>query len=180
MARGKFSRLICEAMKGNPVLPAPKPHSAPLPSQTYPRQRILTANDNGGARHVTAKLLTRWGYEVDTAEDGAAAWDRLQLNRYHLLIADHNMPKVPGVELLKKLRAARMDVPVIMATAPLPKAEFSRCPLPQPDATLLKPNRVAQLLETVREFCARPAFPASRAALSQNRQSQPSGDGLRQ
>lgn len=166
-------------MKAHPVLPTPEPAGTPLSSRTHPRQRILVADDNGDVRQVTAKLLTRCGYEVDTAEDGAAAWDTLQRNRYHLLITNHHIPKVSGVELLEKLRAARMALPVIMAAPALPKDEFIRYPWPQPYGTLLKPYRVAQLLGMVREVLRATNFPCGQIAAPPNRQSQPSEDGLR-
>jgi len=71
------------------------------------------------------------------------------------VITDHKMPKVTGVELLKKLRAARMDLPVILVTAALPREEFTRQPWLQPAATLLKPYTVEELLGTVKEvLCA--------------------------
>ena len=54
------------------------------------------------------------------AEDGVAAWEALQVNNYNLLITEHNLPKLTGVELVRKLRAARMDVPVVMAAVRLP------------------------------------------------------------
>src|ERR1041384_3993095 len=132
MARGRISCLIPQAMKGNPDMTASEPAGTALPPRTYPRQRILVAGDDGDVRQATAKLLTRCGYEVDTAEDGAAAWDTLQRNRYHLLITNHHIAKVSGVELLEKLRAARMALPVIMAAPALPKDEFILYPWPQP------------------------------------------------
>jgi len=60
------------------------------------------------------------------------------------------MPKVTGVELLKKLRAARMALPVIMATGILPTEEFTRYPWLQPEATLIKPYTANELLAKVR------------------------------
>jgi len=71
------------------------------------------------------------------------------------------MPKVSGVELLKKLRSARMALPVIMATGTLPREEFTRYPRLQPVATLLKPFTFAELVGTVRELLAQPAVPAA-------------------
>lgn len=97
------------------------------------------------------EVLIHFGYTVDTAEDGAAAWKKLNSDRYDLLITDQNMPKLTGVELIKKVRAARMALPVIIATGILPKEEFTRDPWAQPEATLLKPYTIAKLLETVRE-----------------------------
>jgi two-component system chemotaxis response regulator CheY len=88
-------------------------------------------------------------WKVDTAEDGAVAWYSLQLKRYDLLITDHDMPHVTGFELLKKVRAARMPVPVIMATESLPKEEYRMFPLLQPAITLLHPYTTEEFLETV-------------------------------
>jgi DNA-binding response OmpR family regulator len=92
------------------------------------------------------------------------------------MITDHNMPKVSGVELLKKLRAARMALPVIMATGSLPDHEFARYPWLQPAATLLKPYTTDELLGTVREVLS-----ATNGALDQilpppDCRSQPSAD----
>ncbi len=61
------------------------------------------------------------------------------------------MPKVSGVELLKKLHSTPMALPVIMATGALPREEFTRYPWLQPAATLLKPYTGADLLGTVQE-----------------------------
>lgn len=100
---------------------------------------------------LNTRMLKRSGYEVDTAEDGAAAWEVLNADSYDLLITDNVMPKVTGVELLGKLRAARMPLPVIMATSSLPTAAFAGCPWLRPDATLLKPYTAAEMLRTVKK-----------------------------
>jgi len=63
---------------------------------------------------------------------------------------DNDMPKVSGVELLHKLHAAHIALPVIMATGRLPAEEFTQCPWIQPAALLIKPYSFHELLETVR------------------------------
>jgi DNA-binding response OmpR family regulator len=108
-------------------------------------------DDDKSVRHFCVQALFAAGYRVHAAEDGAAAWDALQINSYHLLITDHGMPRVTGVELLKKLHDAHLALPVIMATGTIPEAEFARCPWLLPDATLLKPYTIAELLEIVKE-----------------------------
>lgn len=120
-----------------------------LPSKTSPVHRILVADDDVDVRQFNAQMLLRYGYQVDAVEDGAVAWETLQLNNYDLLITDNDMPKVTGVDLLKKLRAARMALPVIMATGKPPDEEFIRDPGLQPAATLLKPYTLDELLGTV-------------------------------
>ena len=71
------------------------------------------------------------------------------MSNYDLLVTDHNMPKMTGVELLKKVWAARMTFPVIMATGTVPDEEFVRQPWLRPAATLQKPFTVEELLGTV-------------------------------
>jgi DNA-binding response OmpR family regulator len=124
--------------------------STPLQSQTNPPDHILVVEDDNFFRRLNAAVLAQSGYEVDTAEDGAAAWQALNTDSYDLLITDNRMPKVSGVDLLKKLRAARMVLPVIMATGTLPKEEFARYPWLQPAATLLKPYTSEDMLRTVK------------------------------
>jgi CheY-like chemotaxis protein len=117
--------------------------------------RILVVDDEPYMRQCNAKMLTDAGYHVDAAENGAVAWNTLQEESYDLLITDNNMPKVTGVELIKKIRAAGMALPIIMATAVLPWEAFICRPQLQPAATLIKPYTHENLLGTVRKvLCA--------------------------
>jgi DNA-binding response OmpR family regulator len=116
---------------------------------TSPPPRILVVDDEACMRGLNAEILVKAGYHVDAAEDGAAAWDILQTKGYDLLITDNSMPMVSGVELIAKVRAARMALPVIMATGTVPEHEFSRHPQIQPNAILLKPYTAVEFLKTV-------------------------------
>lgn len=116
---------------------------------SLPPLHILVADDDPAIRRLNTAVLMHAGYEVDDAGDGAAAWRALHDTSYDLLITDNRMPKVTGVELLKKLRAARMELPVIMATSSLPEHEFAQHPWLIPEATLLKPYTIADLLRAV-------------------------------
>lgn len=118
---------------------------------TNPPRRILVADDDIGIRDLNAQVLIHFGYEVDSAVDGAAAWQALNTDRYDLLITDHSMPELTGVELIKRLRAARMALPVIMATGTLPKEELTQNACLQSVTTLLKPYTVTELLGAVKE-----------------------------
>lgn len=125
--------------------------STQLQSQSNPLHRILVVEDDLLILQLNTRMLKRAGYEVDAAEDGAAAWETLNTASYDLLITDNVMPKITGVKLLEKLRAARMALPVIMATSALPTAVFTRCPWLQPNATLLKPYTGSEMLRTVKK-----------------------------
>ncbi|MBE0544257.1 MAG: response regulator, partial [Verrucomicrobia bacterium] len=78
--------------------------------------RILVVDDDDSIRQLNTAVLTRAGYTVDAAEDGVVAWHALNAESYDLLITDNNMPALTGIELLQKMRAARMCLPVIVAS----------------------------------------------------------------
>jgi CheY-like chemotaxis protein len=112
-------------------------------------RRILVVDDEPDVRFINTNVLIHHGYHVEVAEDGAAAWEALAQNNYDLLITDNQMPKVSGLELIERLRAARMSLPVIMATGTLPKDEFTRAVWGKSTTLLLKPYTSAELLGTV-------------------------------
>lgn len=81
-----------------------------------PRARILYVDDEPAMRRLGRLVLVQAGYEVDTAADGAEAWMALQEVSYHLLITDHNMPRLTGLELAKQARLAGMRLPIVLAS----------------------------------------------------------------
>jgi DNA-binding NtrC family response regulator len=125
--------------------------------QSNSRQRILVVEDERDLRQITAEGLTDAGYQVDVAEDGATAWTALQICRYDLLFTDQFMPKESGVELLKKIHAARMTMSVIMATGFLPTWEFTLHPCLQPVKMLFKPYSFGKLLGMVKNVLSKAA-----------------------
>ena len=61
---------------------------------------ILIAEDDQNVRVLLSRILRRSGYEVDLAEDGSVAIDRLQARQYDALVLDLMMPRVNGVEVI--------------------------------------------------------------------------------
>jgi DNA-binding NtrC family response regulator len=120
-----------------------------LSSQPDCRQRILVVENAEDLRQLNAEMLLDAGYEVEVAEDGVAAWAALQLDHYDLMLTDQFLPKLSGVELLKKIHTARMTLPVIMATEILPTWEFALHPCLQSVKMLRKPYTLDKLLGTV-------------------------------
>ena len=78
---------------------------------------ILIVDDEELLRDLLVKILTKEGYEVDTAVDGADALEKLGRNRYHLMVSDIKMPRLDGFELLKEVKQNYPDMGVIMMTA---------------------------------------------------------------
>jgi DNA-binding response OmpR family regulator len=125
--------------------------SAPIRDEPVPAARILVVDDDNDMRRVCVEILIDSGYEALGAVDGAAGWEELQLNYYDLVVTDNKMPRMNGIEMLEKMRSARMALPVIMATSSIPTQVISRKPWLQPDATLLRPFSNENLLEVVKK-----------------------------
>jgi PAS domain S-box-containing protein len=125
--------------------------SAP-PDGSKPSSRILVVDDEKAVRNLHVEVLTAAGYEVMAVADGALAWDAIQTQYFDLMITDNSMPKVTGVEVINKLIAANIRLPVIMATGALPQHEFRRNPWLNNIAILEKPVSNSTLLSTVEKF----------------------------
>ena len=152
--------------------------SASVQCQVKPLHRILVVDDDSDLRLLYTNALTKPGYQVDAVEDGVAAWEALQAYNYNLLITEHSLPKLNGVELVRKLRAARMDVPVVMAAVRLPTRDLALDPLLQLAAVLPKPFYISELLQTVRTVLHVTDSDLDQIGPQTNRPSQPSTVGL--
>jgi len=144
MASARLCCLSYHAMKDNQISPVCESTLAPFQFQAKLPCRILVVEDDTDIRRYSAQALMGSGYDVEAAEDGAAAWETLQAKAFNLLITDNNMPRLTGVELVRKLRSARMALPVIMATGRLPVEALAKNPSLQLAALLPKPFSTAE------------------------------------
>ncbi|MCL5965944.1 MAG: sigma-54 dependent transcriptional regulator [Deltaproteobacteria bacterium] len=81
------------------------------------KARVLVAEDDRNLRRVLGAMLSREGYEVEEAVDGAAALDRLAVRPADVLVTDIRMPRVDGLMLFRRCRDRYPDLPVILVTA---------------------------------------------------------------
>ncbi|MCK6546540.1 sigma-54 dependent transcriptional regulator [Myxococcota bacterium] len=81
------------------------------------KRTILIADDEANMRKVLAAMLRSEGYEVHTVADGQEALDLLGRLHVDVLLTDLRMPRVDGMELLRRVLASHDDVPVVMLTA---------------------------------------------------------------
>lgn len=82
--------------------------------------RILVVDDFQTMRRIIINLLKQLGFNnVTENDDGATGWDRLQTEKIDLIISDWNMPKMTGMDFLRKVRADEKfkTIPFIMVTA---------------------------------------------------------------
>jgi len=77
-------------------------------------KRVLLVDDNEGNLMAMTLLLKREKMEPETAEDGAAAIERLGEKSFDLLLSDVDMPNIGGFELLDWVRIHRPEMPVLL------------------------------------------------------------------
>jgi two-component system, NtrC family, response regulator AtoC len=80
-------------------------------------KQLLVVDDEPNLRKVLSAQLQRDGYDVHTAEDGEQALDVLRDHHIDLVITDLKMPKLDGMELLRRVVAMDDELPVVMITA---------------------------------------------------------------
>lgn len=80
--------------------------------------RVLVVEDSLTVREVERQMLTRAGYQVDVAVDGLDGWNALQRERYDLVLSDVDMPRMNGLELVRRIRADRRlsHLPIVMVS----------------------------------------------------------------
>jgi two-component system, chemotaxis family, chemotaxis protein CheY len=82
--------------------------------------RYLVVDDFSTMRRIVKNLLQELGYQnIQEADDGKTAWPMLQSGSFDFVITDWNMPLMPGLDLLKAIRADEKlkTLPVLMVTA---------------------------------------------------------------
>ncbi len=80
-------------------------------------KQILVVDDEPNLRRVLSAQLERDGYEVHTAEDGEQALGILKEHHIDLVITDLRMPRIDGMELLRRAQKLDAELPVVMITA---------------------------------------------------------------
>ena len=111
---------------------------------------ILVVDDERSISEVVSLYLTRAGYRVKVAHDGAAALQALAAQKPDLVILDINMPGLNGIEVLRRMKEQRPDLPVILNSA---YQEFKQdLGAWASDAYVVKSYDIDELKETVRRL----------------------------
>ena len=81
---------------------------------------VLVVDDFATMRRILKNILRQIGFtNISEAEDGKDALAMLKKKKFDLILCDWNMPEMPGIELLKQVRAddGLKDIPFVMVTA---------------------------------------------------------------
>lgn len=101
-------------------------------------------------RRIVRNLLKELGYtNVDEAEDGSAALQKLKGSNFQFVVTDWNMPVMTGIELLKAIRAdaTLKHLPVLMITAEAKKENIVEAAQNGASGYIVKPFTAATLEE---------------------------------
>ncbi len=89
--------------------------------------RILLVEDHEDTGRVLARLLRNSGHSVDYARSAGAAWELFQKTDYTLVISDLGLPDESGLELIRKMKARRPDLPGICLTGYGSEEDLQAC-----------------------------------------------------
>jgi CheY-like chemotaxis protein len=117
-------------------------------NRAMPGPKVLFVDDHEPLRTLLDVYLTRRGYHVTTAGDGAEALQRLGDERPDVVITDVQMPNLDGIELARRLRAdpSTSEIPIIMVST---AGRRSTEDCGRPDRFVRKPMRMSDLAEEV-------------------------------
>jgi two-component system phosphate regulon response regulator PhoB len=117
-------------------------------------RRVLVVDDDPNVVEVLALNLVAEGYDVDTAADGASAWERLMAEQPDLVVLDWMLPGASGLDLLRDLRRhpPTAGIPVVLLTAKAGDDDIWAGWQAGANYYLTKPFRIEQLLYYLEEL----------------------------
>jgi DNA-binding response OmpR family regulator len=117
--------------------------------------RLLIAEDDEGIRVPLVRALQREGYAVDAFADGGEATAASVAGDHDLVIIDVGLPGIDGLEMCRRLRATRPDVPIMFLTAQDAEVDVVSGLDAGGDDYVTKPFRTAELLARIRAHLRR-------------------------
>lgn len=117
--------------------------------------RILVVDDFSTMRKIIKNILKQLGFEnIVEADDGSTGWEVLNREKIDFIISDWNMPKMPGIDFLRKVRASEefRDLPFLMVTAEAQQANIIEAVQAKVSNYIVKPftaDSLAQKIEKI-------------------------------
>ncbi len=120
-----------------------------------PKMRILVVDDFSTMRRIVRNLLKELGFaNVDEAEDGVMALQKLQNDSFQFVVTDWNMPNMDGLQLLQTIRQspALKHLPVLMITAEAKRENIIAAAGAGASGYIVKPFTAATLAEKLQKI----------------------------
>ena len=119
--------------------------------------RILIVDDFSTMRRIVKNLLNDLGFtNTAEADDGTTALVELQKAKFDLVVTDWNMPGMPGIDLLKAIRAdaSLAKIPVLMVTAEAKREQIVEAAQAGVNGYVVKPFTAQTLKEKIEKILA--------------------------
>jgi two-component system chemotaxis response regulator CheY len=119
--------------------------------------KVLIVDDFATMRRIVKNILTQLGFKnFIEADDGSTAWYILQKEQVDFIVSDWNMPKMTGIELLKKVRADErfQNLPFLMVTAEAQKENIVEAVKARVCNYIVKPFTPETLSEKIEKIFA--------------------------
>jgi two-component system chemotaxis response regulator CheY len=117
--------------------------------------RFLVVDDFSTMRRIVRNLLKELGFSnIQEAEDGADALNRLRAETFDFVVSDWNMPNMTGIDLLRNIRAddSLKHLPVLMVTAEAKKENIIAAAQAGASGYVVKPFTAATLDEKLKKI----------------------------
>jgi two-component system phosphate regulon response regulator PhoB len=118
-------------------------------------KRILLVDDDSSLRAILRGCLEMAGYTCIEAKDGQDARGKLENKSPHLIVTDHEMPRVTGLELIKGLKSQKNTeaIPIILYSGQLTADLKTHALQAGAIAVLEKPFPLQEFLDLVAQVC---------------------------
>lgn len=141
--------------------------AAPLRHNGKRRLKLLLAEDNRINQTLVVSLLEEWGHEVEVANDGVEALQKLEKERFDLVLMDVEMPNMDGVEATRVVREREKGtgrhIPIVAMTAHAMAGDREKYLASGMDSYLAKPVQPRKLLEVLGSLAGEPSGPEAPA-----------------
>ncbi len=118
--------------------------------------KVLVVDDFPTMRRIVKNLLKQLGFEnIDEAEDGVQALNKLRSGNYGLVVSDWNMPNMEGIDLLRNIRQEAeplKNIPFLMVTAEAEKEKVIEAIKSGVDNYIVKPFTAEVLKEKLEKI----------------------------
>ena len=117
-------------------------------------KKILAVDDSLSIRKSLSFILGQEGYEVVEAEDGVDALEKVQADKFSLVITDINMPRMDGIELTKQIRQTQgyKFTPIIALTTENQQEKMEEGKAAGATGWIVKPFTSEKLLSVVKKI----------------------------
>jgi len=115
---------------------------------------VLIVDDSRVVRKLIRNVLEKNDFNCLEAENGIDALEKLVLNDIDIIMADLNMPKMSGYELIKSIRSNDIynDIPILMLTTETNEQDKKNCLEAGANVYLAKPLPPAEMVEEIKKF----------------------------